>query len=222
MGNVFPIQWKAIHLCRPCPYYNTYFPLIKLLFPRHMERNVMIHLGTDEEILETMGQHSLPRDRLPSVFGGGEVLDYPGWAFTRKVMEDETAAPSLGSSPQMSSSSALCGEPEKLNPRLSGPASSTGTASRSPQSSGGTSWCYLNAVVFVSWYKTHLLILTHTPSQGTSLRRLWDQITIQKLLQIQMIWARPLLVEKPNVQAEREMCECIVRLLRNWSSLICR
>eukprot|EP01082_Thalassiosira_pseudonana_P013454 g11826.t1 g11826 contig6:657046-658786(+) len=137
LGNVFPIQWKAIHLCRPCPYYNTYFPLIKLLFPRHMERNVMIHLGTDEEILETMGQHSLPRDRLPSVFGGGEVLDYPGWAFTRKVMEDETAAPSLGSSPQMSSSSALCGEPEKLNPRLSGPASSTGTASRSPQSSGG-------------------------------------------------------------------------------------
>ena len=88
LGNVIPLQWKSFHVCHPCSFYNTFSPFIKLMVPKQMKGNILVHFGAEDHVLQCMASHSIPTERLPSDFGGGEVLDYTKWLSERKTFEE--------------------------------------------------------------------------------------------------------------------------------------
>ena len=91
IGSCLPLPWKGFHICHPCDYYNDYFPLIKMLSPKRMKNNILVHFGAEEFVLECLAGHGIPADRLPEEIGGREGLDYSNWISLRKQAEGSDA-----------------------------------------------------------------------------------------------------------------------------------
>lgn len=91
VGGVMPLPWSGFHICHPCPSYNKYFPLVKMLSPTKIKDNIAVHFGTDEHVLQCMASYSLPADRLPKELGGEVDFDYSKWISDRKLAEGANA-----------------------------------------------------------------------------------------------------------------------------------
>ncbi|KAL7550876.1 hypothetical protein ACHAWF_014074 [Thalassiosira exigua] len=134
IANIVPLRWNGFHICHPCSSYNKFFPLVKMLSPDRMKDSVVVHFGTNEEVLEYMSKYSLTADRLPKDFGGGQELDYSNWISERKLFEGEDAlrvSTPRPDSPQPESSDELM-ENHPLSPQTSvrsGSSSAPSTAS---------------------------------------------------------------------------------------------
>merc|ERR1712127_511596 len=86
-----PLPWRGFHICHPCPSYNKYFPLVKMLSPTRIKDNIAVHFGTDEHVLQCMAGYSMPASVLPKELGGSVELDYTRWLAERKLAEGSDA-----------------------------------------------------------------------------------------------------------------------------------
>ncbi|KAL9179910.1 hypothetical protein ACHAXT_007880 [Thalassiosira profunda] len=91
LGAVLPFRWRGFHLCHPCPSYNSYFPLVKMLAPRRMQDEVVVHFGSEEHVMECLEKYGVAREKVPAELGGGVQLDYAAWLAERKRAEGEDA-----------------------------------------------------------------------------------------------------------------------------------
>lgn len=103
IGTVMPLRWRGFHICHPCPSYNKYFPLVKMLAPRDMKDSIVVHFGTDDHVLQCMEKASIPADRLPTGMGGTGDVDYTKWLSDRKDSEGDRALRVAAPLPEFSS-----------------------------------------------------------------------------------------------------------------------
>ena len=99
VNDVFPIRICSMHNCNANPLM-TYliFPVFQRLMPKNIRLRIRLHRSTGEDLLRSLAEFNLPRDRLPSDLGGNVVLDINQFLIDRFQLEASQAGVNLQAS----------------------------------------------------------------------------------------------------------------------------
>ena len=87
--DCLPITVRAGHFCHPSKlFYFVIYPIMKYIMPRKTRIRLKLHHGSSDEVLRSLANYCLPRDRLPTELGGNVILDVSQWIMNRLEVED--------------------------------------------------------------------------------------------------------------------------------------
>ena len=106
VNDVFPIRICSMHNCNANPLM-TYliFPVFQRLMPKNIRLRIRLHRSTGEDLLRSLAEFNLPRDRLPSDIGGSVVLNIKQFVIDRVSLEASRAGTSINLPPTEEQSS---------------------------------------------------------------------------------------------------------------------
>mmetsp|Transcript_4250 Transcript_4250/g.10123 ORF Transcript_4250/g.10123 Transcript_4250/m.10123 type:complete len:562 (+) Transcript_4250:83-1768(+) len=88
LDYAFPIRHRSNHGCNLSPLANYILvPVAMRLKSKNMRLRSRVHRGSGEDLLRSLAEFSLPRDRVPSDLGGGVVLDINQFLIDRISLE---------------------------------------------------------------------------------------------------------------------------------------
>jgi len=99
VNGAFPIRVCSMHNCNANPLI-TYliFPVFQRLMPKNIRLRIRLHRSTGEDLLRSLADFNLPRDRLPSDLGGKVVLDINQFLIDRFQLEASQSGVNLQAS----------------------------------------------------------------------------------------------------------------------------
>jgi len=108
LEGAFPIRMRSLHVCNASPIL-TYliWPVIQRLMPtKNIRLRCKLHGGSVEEVLRSLTEFNLPRNRVPSDMGGSVVLDINQFLIDRISLEASNSSLKLQSTDELSSPNA--------------------------------------------------------------------------------------------------------------------
>ena len=99
LDDIFPIRRCSIHVCNASPIVNyVLFPVVQRLTPKKIRLRTRLHRGSGADLLRSLAEFNLPRDRLPSDMGGSVVMDINQFLIDRFSFEASRAGINLQAS----------------------------------------------------------------------------------------------------------------------------
>ena len=99
INGAFPIRLCSFHGFNASPLVQyVLFPVFQRLRPKDMRLRTKSHRGSGEDLLRSLAEFNLPRDRLPSDIGGSVVLDINQFVIDRLRLEASHAGINLEAS----------------------------------------------------------------------------------------------------------------------------
>ena len=96
LDDIFPIRRCSIHVCNASPLVNyVLFPVVQRLTPKKIRLRTRLHRGSGADLLRSLAQFNLPRDRLASDMGGSVVMDINQFLIDRFSLEASRAGINL-------------------------------------------------------------------------------------------------------------------------------
>ena len=96
LDDIFPIRRCSIHVCNASPLINyVLFPVVQRLTPKKIRLRTRLHRGSGADLLRSLAQFNLPRDRLASDMGGSVVMDINQFLIDRFSLEASRAGINL-------------------------------------------------------------------------------------------------------------------------------
>ena len=88
LHGAFPIRMCCFHVCNANALVtNVIFPVFQRVRPKNMRRRTRLHRGSGEDLLRSLAEFNLPRDRIPFDIGGSVVLDINQFLIDRISLE---------------------------------------------------------------------------------------------------------------------------------------
>lgn len=86
MRSCLPVRVDAIHCCHPPFFFEFFYALLNNLLGERLRKRVIIHSGSNENVLQTLAEtYGIAKDKIPDfIEGGGLTLDYTGWLELRR------------------------------------------------------------------------------------------------------------------------------------------
>jgi len=105
LDGAFPIRMCSLHIvCNVNSLFTrVVFPVMKRFASKHVRLRTRFHRGSGEDILRSLAEFNLPRDRLPSDIGGSVLLDINQFLIDRFQLEASRAGINLQSEEEKSS-----------------------------------------------------------------------------------------------------------------------
>ena len=76
LDDIFPIRRCSVHICNASPLVKyVVFPVVQRFTPKNTRLRNRLHRSSGDDLLRSLAEFNLPRDRLPSDLGGGVVMD---------------------------------------------------------------------------------------------------------------------------------------------------
>ena len=131
LDGAFPIRMCSLHIvCNVNSLFTrVIFPVVQRLRPKHMRLRTRFHRGSGEDLLRSLAEFNLPRDRLPSDIGGS----INQFLIDRFQLEASRAGINLQSVEEQSSPG---GQSNRAGTTLSLAASTRNRHGQAPQSDG--------------------------------------------------------------------------------------
>lgn len=89
--DCLPIQIKVIHLCLPLRYppFNFVLPVLKFILGKRMRHRMVIHHGSDLQVILGYEEYGIGRDATPPALGGHWKMDteFAAWLVERRSLE---------------------------------------------------------------------------------------------------------------------------------------
>ena len=135
LDGAFPIRMCSLHIvCNVNSLFTrVVFPVMKRFASKHVRLRTRFHRGSGEDILRSLAEFNLPRDRLPSDIGGSVLLDINQFLIDRFQLEASRAGKNLQSVEEQSSPG---GQSNRAGTTLSPAASTRNRHGQAPQSDG--------------------------------------------------------------------------------------
>ena len=96
LDDIFPIRRCSIHVCNASPLVNyVIFPVVQRLTPKKIRLRTRLHRGSGADLLRSLAEFNLPRDRLASDMGGSVVMDINQFLIDRFSLEASRAGINL-------------------------------------------------------------------------------------------------------------------------------
>ena len=88
LHGAFPIRMCCFHVCNANALVtNVIFPVFQRIRPKNMRRRTRLHRGSGEDLLRSLAEFNLPRDRIPFDIGGSVVMDINQFLIDRISLE---------------------------------------------------------------------------------------------------------------------------------------
>ena len=96
INGAFPIRNRSIHGCNVSPLLMQFLvPVFRRFATKSIRLRTRVHRGSGEDLLRSLAEYSLPRDRVPSDLGGSVVLDVNQFIIDRFQLEASQAGVNL-------------------------------------------------------------------------------------------------------------------------------
>ena len=96
INGAFPIRNRSIHGCNVSPLLMQFLvPVFRRFATKSIRLRTRVHRGSGEDLLRSLAEYSLPRDRVPSDLGGSVVLDVNRFIIDRFQVEASQAGVNL-------------------------------------------------------------------------------------------------------------------------------
>jgi hypothetical protein len=93
LRECLPIRLRVIHLCVPLrhPPFNFVLPVVKFILGKSLRRRLVVHHGSDLEILLSLESHGIIRAIIPTALGGDYHLhaELTEWLVDRLELEGQ-------------------------------------------------------------------------------------------------------------------------------------
>ena len=94
--SAFPIRMRLHHVCNANPFVSyVVFPVAWRVLSKNMRLRTRKHRGSGEDLLRSLAEFNLPRDRLPSDMGGSVVMNINQFLLDRFSLEASRAGINL-------------------------------------------------------------------------------------------------------------------------------
>jgi hypothetical protein len=94
--DCLPIKVKAIHISLPFrhPPFNFVLPVLKFILGRSLRQRVVVHHGSDLEVLMGLEKYGISEANVPPVLGGRYKLEarVAAWLVDRLELESRREA----------------------------------------------------------------------------------------------------------------------------------
>jgi hypothetical protein len=91
LRDCLPIKVKAIHVCLPLlkPPFQFVIPIVKFLAGKRLRRRMVLHSGSEHEILSGLDTYGIGRSIIPFEIGGDYHLEaaHAEWVVDRLQVE---------------------------------------------------------------------------------------------------------------------------------------
>ena len=90
MYDTIPILFRAVHICTGsgASVVSLVLPVIKHMMGRRIRHRVILHAGSDTEIVQRMELYGLEKRNIPSILGGNFTrADFDAWLKDRQQFE---------------------------------------------------------------------------------------------------------------------------------------
>ena len=99
LDGAFPIRRCSIHICNASPLVSyVLYPVALRLTSKNVRLRTRLHRGSGDDLLRSLAEFNLPRDRLPSDLGGSVVMDINQFLIDRFTLEASRAGINLQAS----------------------------------------------------------------------------------------------------------------------------
>ena len=94
--SAFPIRMRLHHVCNANPFVNyVVFPVARRVLSKNMRMRTRFHRGSGEDLLRSLAEYNLPRNRVPSDMGGSVLLGINQFLLDRFSLEASRAGINL-------------------------------------------------------------------------------------------------------------------------------
>ena len=98
VDGAFPIRLRSHHTCNANPLVTyVLYPVFQRLLPKNVRLRTRFHRGLGDDLLRSLAEFNLPRDRLASDMGGSVVMDINQFLIDRFSLEASRAGINLDS-----------------------------------------------------------------------------------------------------------------------------
>lgn len=72
-----PIRVRAIHVCLPmrAPPFGYLLPVIRHIAGKYLRRRMLVHSGSDADILDSLVKHGMKKTNIPTALAGTLNVD---------------------------------------------------------------------------------------------------------------------------------------------------
>ena len=96
LDGAFPIRRCSIHICNASPLVSyVLYPVALRLTSKNVRLRTRLHRGSGDDLLRSLAEFNLPRDRVPSDLGGSVVLNIYQFLIDRFTLEASRAGINL-------------------------------------------------------------------------------------------------------------------------------
>ena len=101
LDGAFPIRRCSIHICNASPLVSyVLYPVALRLTSKNVRLRTRLHRGSGDDLLRSLAEFNLPRDRVPSDLGGSVVLNIYQFLIDRFTFETSHAGIDLPAAEQ--------------------------------------------------------------------------------------------------------------------------
>jgi CRAL/TRIO domain len=82
--GAMPVRLAGIHMCQPPLFFRVVYPFAQLVLGERLRKRLMLHPGSQKDMLKTLAPYGLTKEVLPTELGGDIVLDHDKWLEQRR------------------------------------------------------------------------------------------------------------------------------------------